>query len=93
MNSRITPSYPFNCFKNYFHLMCMVTFCLLHAFLLPSEVRRGSYIPSYWSNRRAIEDYEPCMCWELNPGSLEEQPVLVITEPSLQPLHFTSWKS
>ena len=27
----------------------------------------------------------PCGCWELNPGPLEEQPVLVTTEPSLQP--------
>jgi hypothetical protein len=26
----------------------------------------------------------PCGCWELNPGPLEEQPVLVTTEPSLQ---------
>ena len=28
----------------------------------------------------------PCGCWELNPGPLEEQPVLLTTEPSLQPL-------
>jgi hypothetical protein len=27
----------------------------------------------------------PCGCWELNPGPLEEQPVLLTTEPSLQP--------
>jgi hypothetical protein len=28
----------------------------------------------------------PCGCWGLNPGPLEEQPVLVLlTEPSLQP--------
>jgi len=26
-----------------------------------------------------------CGCWELNPGPLEEQPVLITTEPSLQP--------
>jgi hypothetical protein len=26
----------------------------------------------------------PCWCWELNIGPLEEQPVLLITEPSLQ---------
>ena len=24
-----------------------------------------------------------CGCWELNPGPLEEQPVLLTTEPSL----------
>ena len=27
----------------------------------------------------------PCRCWELNLGSLEEQSVLLTTEPSLQP--------
>jgi hypothetical protein len=27
-------------------------------------------------------------CWELNPGPLEEQPVLLTAEPSLQPLEF-----
>jgi hypothetical protein len=29
----------------------------------------------------------PCDCWELNSGPLEEQSVLLITEPSLQPVH------
>ncbi|KAL6040407.1 hypothetical protein STEG23_015188 [Scotinomys teguina] len=28
----------------------------------------------------------PCGCWELNPGCLKEQPVLLAIEPSLQPL-------
>ena len=27
----------------------------------------------------------PCGCWELNLGPLEEQSVLLTTEPSLQP--------
>ena len=27
----------------------------------------------------------PCGCWEVNPGPLEEQPVLLTTEPSLPP--------
>jgi hypothetical protein len=27
----------------------------------------------------------PWGCWELNTGPLEEQPVLLTTEPSLQP--------
>jgi hypothetical protein len=26
----------------------------------------------------------PCVYWEFNPGPLEEQPVISITEPSLQ---------
>jgi hypothetical protein len=29
----------------------------------------------------------PCDCWELNSGPLEEQPVLLTNEPSLQPPH------
>jgi len=28
-----------------------------------------------------------CGCWELKPGPLEEQPVLLTSEPSLQPPH------
>jgi hypothetical protein len=27
----------------------------------------------------------PCGCWELNPGSLEEQSMLLTAEPFLQP--------
>ena len=30
----------------------------------------------------------PCGCWELNSEPLEEQPVLLTTEPSLQPEDF-----
>ena len=33
-----------------------------------------------------IDSYElPCGCWEVNPGPLEEQPVFLTTEQSLQP--------
>ena len=28
----------------------------------------------------------PCACWESNLGPVEEQPVLLTAEPSLQPL-------
>jgi hypothetical protein len=28
----------------------------------------------------------PCGCWELNPGLLEEQPVLLAAEPSVKAL-------
>ena len=31
----------------------------------------------------------PCGCWELNPGALEEQAVLLTTEPSLQLIVFS----
>jgi hypothetical protein len=41
--------------------------------------RRGHWIP--------ITDgcEPPCGCWELNSGPLEEQSVLLTTEPSFQP--------
>ena len=47
-----------------------------------------------WSPKRAsdlmTDDCEPlCGCWELNSGPLEEQSVLLTTEPSLQPLEMT----
>ena len=40
--------------------------------------------------KRALDPFTngcepPCGCWELNSGHLEEQSVLLITEPSLQP--------
>ena len=33
----------------------------------------------------------PCCCWEVNSWPLEEQSVLLTTEPSLQPYLFLSW--
>jgi hypothetical protein len=32
----------------------------------------------------------PCGCWDLNSGPLEEQSVLLTTDPSLQPYLFVS---
>jgi hypothetical protein len=33
-----------------------------------------------------IDGYEPpCGCWELNSGPLDEQPVILTSEPSLHP--------
>jgi len=34
----------------------------------------------------------PCGCWELNSGPLEEQSMLLTTEPSLQPLNAVLYK-
>ena len=35
-----------------------------------------------------IDSHEPpCGCWELNSGPLEEQPMLLTPESSLQPPH------
>jgi hypothetical protein len=37
----------------------------------------------------ATEEYKlPCGCWDLNPGPLEGQSVLLPAEPSLQPVCF-----
>ena len=33
----------------------------------------------------------PCGCWDLNIGPLEEQPMFLITEPSLQPCDVFFW--
>jgi hypothetical protein len=33
----------------------------------------------------------PCGCWDLNSAPLEEQSVLLTTEPSLQPPHASLW--
>ena len=39
------------------------------------------------------EDYElPCGCWELNSGPLQEQQVLLTTEPPFQPPVFSKLK-
>ena len=36
-----------------------------------------------------IDGFEPpCGCWELNSESLEEQPVLLTTEPPFQPAFY-----
>ena len=36
-----------------------------------------------------IDSCKPtCGCWELNSGSLEEQPALLTSEPSLQPIFY-----
>ena len=32
-----------------------------------------------------LEFHCVCECWELNPGSLTEQPVILTTEPFIQP--------
>jgi hypothetical protein len=44
------------------------------------HTRRGHQIPLQ------MVVSHPCGCWELNSGPLEEQPVLLTTEPSLQPV-------
>ena len=53
-----------------------------HVFAAPTEARRGHQI--LWSG--IMDGCELLYgCWELNLGFLEEQPVLLISELSLQP--------
>lgn len=35
-----------------------------------------------------VTDSYELSCWKQNPGVLEEQPVLLVSEPSLKPLWF-----
>jgi hypothetical protein len=57
-------------------IVCYV-YSLLPAHLPPSQKRRPNVI---------IDVYKPpCGCWELNSEPLEEQSLLLTSEPSLQP--------
>jgi hypothetical protein len=60
-------------------LACMTVY---HMHAVPTEARRGR-----WSPRpRIIDDCEPlCGYWESNLCPLEEHPVNLTSEPSLQP--------
>jgi hypothetical protein len=64
-----------------FHFMYMSTLpaCMsvYHVCLVPAEARSVRA-----QETGVIDSCElPCGCWELNPGPLKEQPVLVSTEP------------
>ena len=64
-------------------LFLLIFFLLMYecsAAYTSSCLKRASYPP--------IDGCEsPCGCWEFNSWPLEEQPVLLTTEPSLQPLN------
>lgn len=52
---------------------------------MPTEAKESIKFPG----NGVPDDCElPFGCWELNPSSLQKQQVLLITEPSLQPLLF-----
>ena len=59
--------------------MCV---CVPHACLVPIGIRK------YQSPGAGVTDgYEsPCECWELNPGSLQEEQMFLVIDPSLQPI-------
>ena len=57
--------------------------CEPHICLVPAKVKIG-----YWIPGTGVMDgceLPPCVCWELNPGPLQGQRVLLTTEPFLQP--------
>ena len=60
---------------NFLFILCTLVFCL-HVCLCKGVQSHGT---------GATDSCKlPCGCWDLNPGPLEEQPVLLTTEPSLQ---------
>ena len=63
------------------------------------------FIPCMWVHCRCLQTHQKrvldphyrwlwatCGCWELNSGPLEEQSMLLTTEPSLQPQKVTMFK-
>ena len=75
------------CFVCAFYFICCecLPACMfvhhLHAWCV-YRPERGNWIPG----TGVLDDCEtPCGYWELNPGSLEQQPVLLTAKPSLHP--------
>lgn len=76
--------FPPSLFKIFTHFMCMV-FCLrMYVYMYVPHVS------STWVGQKKVLgplelkfSLPPCGCWELNTGPLEEQPVLLTTEPCL----------
>lgn len=60
--------------------------CMYPVLAVPPEARRGRQLPG-----TGITDSckLPCRCWTSKPGPLEEQPALLPSEPSPQPLAVT----
>lgn len=53
--------------------------CVPYARLVPTEAKRGCWIPLGWSHELSRG------CWKLSQGPLDEQPALLTAEPSLEP--------
>jgi hypothetical protein len=73
------------------HCLASSIFLSIHLFISLSTL--FAFMPAI--QKRAsdpiTDGFEPpCGCWELNLGPLEEQSVLLPTEPSLQPLASSS---
>lgn len=73
-------------YRVYSFILCVLPACVSvhHVCAVPSNARRGHQNPC----NGVTEDCElPFGCWESSPGPLGEQPVLLTTKSSLQPLH------
>lgn len=67
-----------------FFFMCFPLYtCMLHSHNT-CRCQRRHQPPWNWSSRWLWAT--PCRSWEVNPGPLEEHPVLLTSKPSLQPL-------
>ena len=77
-----------NAWKFYYLFLCVLVFSLqVHMRFMcmsavPMEAGQGGASLGIWVTITGT----PCDCWELNPCPLEEQLLLLTTEPSLQPL-------
>lgn len=85
----------FFCKRNCFFLLLLLhfvhvsSFFLVHMSVLPACMpgnQERVMDPLQLESQRVMEP--PCGCCKLNLGPPEERPVLLITEPSLQPLVF-----
>ena len=72
-------TFPPKVYLFYFMCVCVCVYKYWHLCLCNTCVQ-GPWIPS----EGVKDDHEPCGCWEQIEGPLEEQPVLLATEPSLQ---------
>lgn len=72
--------YVYECLSMYISVYIYECFACSYVFasyvcLVPVEVRRGHQIPWTWDHGWLLA---PCGCWELNPGLLQEQLVLLL---------------
>ena len=70
-----------NCFLFFKYLFIYYVYNILSVCTPAGQKRAPDLIPDGCE--------PPCGCWELNSGPLEEQAMLLTTEPSLQPSYFS----
>ena len=77
------PFFIFNIFILLYFIYVFGYFCL-HAQICAPHACLVPWIPQNWSYSCEL----PCSFWESNPHFLEERPMFLTTEPSLQPSKF-----